>query len=360
MGLADALFKMKIRYNSKEGFEFMSKLAEHLTYYAYLESIEMAKKRGTFPIFKETAYMDGEMPIEGFYHRELWTLDWDKLVKEIQENGLRNAMVTTEAPTGSISMIADTTNGIEPIFALAYEKSVTVGDFIYVDEVLKSELERRGLYSEALIKEISDNYGSIQDLDLPDDLKEVFVTSMDIHWADHVVAQAILQRWVTDSISKTINMPNRATPNDIKQAYILAHELGCKGVTVYRDGSKSAQVLKIMSDKKKHREVKISNYTQDIIEEVLKKNPLAKRFIKITGNGEEVIDDTINVVLSLNPEVYEPEGPSVVKQKISEEMIQRREEPPAGKDVCPICGAKLMFSEGCATCPNCGWTACTN
>jgi len=93
MGVADLLFTLGIRYNSKEGYDFMAQLAENLTYYAYKESVQLAKERGPFPLYDKTDYTKGELPIEGYYHKESWTLDWDALVEEIKKHGLRNAMV---------------------------------------------------------------------------------------------------------------------------------------------------------------------------------------------------------------------------------------------------------------------------
>lgn len=144
MGLADALFKLGIPYNSEEGFKFMRKVTEYLTFYAYKYSVEAAKRRGTFPLYEKTEYPKGKLPVEGFYHPEIWNLPWDKLVEEIKKYGLRNAMVTTCPPTGSVSMIADTSSGIEPIYALVYKKSVTVGEFYYVDPVFEPSSRRGG------------------------------------------------------------------------------------------------------------------------------------------------------------------------------------------------------------------------
>jgi ribonucleoside-diphosphate reductase alpha chain len=224
MGLADALFKLGIPYNSEEGFAFMRKATEYLTFYAYRQSVETAKKRGPFPLYEKTKYKDGELPVEGFYHREIWNLPWDELVEDIKRYGVRNGMVTTCPPTGSVSMISDTSSGIEPIFALVYKKSVTVGEFYYVDPVFEAELKKRGLWSDELLKKISDNYGSVQGIEeIPEDIQRVFVTAMDVHWLDHVLAQANIQLWLTDSASKTINMPNDATVEDVKAAYILAY-----------------------------------------------------------------------------------------------------------------------------------------
>ncbi len=334
MGLADALFKLKIRYNSKDGYDFMQRIMENLTYYSYLESIELSKQRGTFPLYEKTDYKDGRLPIAGFYEKENWSLDWNKLVEEIKKNGLRNAMVTTSPPTGSVSMIADTSNGVEPIFALVYEKRVPVGVFFYVDSVFKEELMKRGLYSETLLKKIADNYGSIQGLDeIPDDLKKVFVTTMDIHWLDHIVAQALMQKWVTDSISKTINLPKYATVNDVKQAYIFAYLMGCKGTTIYRDESKSVQVLVVNSEVKNKIKSEPSEYAIRWAKELIANSKLRKY---ITLFGKE-------------------------RPKLKVELkIEKREEkdPPKRLEKCPICGGKLVYEAGCVRCIECGWSEC--
>ena len=332
MGLADALFKLGIRYNSQEGYEFMKKVAEALTFAAYSESIQMAKERGSFPLFEKTKYLKGEMPIEGFYRRTEWNFEWNKIIEDIKKFGLRNAMVTTNAPTGSISMIADTSNGIEPIFSLVYEKNVTVGSFFYVDPIFQEELEKRGLFNDNLMKKIADNYGSVQEIEeIPEELQNVFVTSMDVHWIDHLIAQSVLQMWITDSISKTINMPNDVTVEDVKKAYLLAHEIGCKGVTVYRDGSKMNQVLNVNSEKKKlNKEPEVSEYAKKILAKIFKDNPFIAN-------------------------VFGEKG-SMILVKDLKKFTKPKEE---RHDKCPICGGRVVFEAGCERCVECGWSACT-
>lgn len=346
MGLADALFKLGIPYNSKEGYNFMRKATEYLTFYAYKYSVEAAKKRGVFPLYDKSAYKEGKLPIEGFYHPEIWNLPWDKLAEEIKQFGVRNSMVTTCPPTGSVSMIADTSSGIEPIFALVYKKSVTVGEFFYVDPVFEQELKKRGLYSDELLRKISDNYGSIQGLEgIPEDMQKVFVTAMDIHWLDHLLAQAEIQLWLTDSASKTINMPNDATVEDVKAAYLLAYKLGCKGVTVYRDGSLSVQVYSVEGEKKRKTKAKPSQYAIKILKEIVEKEPWLNRFINIEAilngtNGKE--KQTLSLSLNLSVEPQKP----------------KQNEGKAKSGVCPVCGAKTVFESGCEVCKNCGWSKC--
>ncbi|MCD6575855.1 MAG: adenosylcobalamin-dependent ribonucleoside-diphosphate reductase [Nanoarchaeota archaeon] len=344
MGVADLLFELGIKYNSKEGYEFMRKLAEYLTYYAYESSIELAKERGTFPLYKETDYVNGKMPVEIFYRRDLWSLNWDELVEKIKKYGLRNAMVTTNAPTGSISMIADTSNGIEPVFSLVYEKNVTVGSFYYIDNVFEKKLREAGLYSDEILKKISENYGSVQGIEeIPKEIRDVFVTSMDIHWLDHVVAQAVLQLAITDSISKTINMPNDVTVEDVKQAYLIAHEMGCKGTTVYRDGSKTAQVLSVTSEKKELRvKPKPSDYAMKWLNEILAEKPWMNEYIEIGKKKEEV--ESKPPIIAEEKEVESEEHKPVEKPEIEK---------------CPVCGSKnLVYEAGCVVCKDCGWSEC--
>ncbi|WP_297488755.1 adenosylcobalamin-dependent ribonucleoside-diphosphate reductase [Thermococcus sp.] len=368
MGLADALFKLGIPYNSEEGFAFMRKATEYLTFYAYRQSVETAKVRGSFPLYERTKYPEGDLPIEGFYHREIWNLPWDDLVEDIRKHGVRNAMVTTCPPTGSVSMISDTSSGIEPIFALVYKKSVTVGEFYYVDPVFEAELKKRGLYSDELLKKISDNYGSIQGLEeIPEEMQRVFVTSLDIHWLDHILAQANIQLWLTDSASKTINMPNDATVEDVKAAYILAYKLGCKGVTVYRDGSLSVQVYSVEGEKKQRVKAKPSEYAVEKLKAVVEAEPWLSRFINVEAiingtNGKKEPQPGLTFSVS---HVSAPKPPHehphhAEKPEIPEEKIQEL----LGVAYCPVCYEKdgvlveLRMESGCATCPRCGWSKC--
>ncbi|NJE30296.1 adenosylcobalamin-dependent ribonucleoside-diphosphate reductase [Thermococcus sp. 18S1] len=370
MGLADALFKLGIAYNSKEGYDFMRKATEYLTFYAYKYSVEAAKKRGPFPLYEKSKYKDGELPVEGFYHREIWNLPWDELAEEIKRYGVRNGMTTTCPPTGSVSMIADTSSGIEPIFALVYKKSVTVGEFYYVDPVFESELKKRGLYSDEILKKISDNYGSVQGLEeIPEDLQRVFVTSMDIHWLDHLLAQANIQLWLTDSASKTINMPNDATVEDVKAAYLLAYKLGCKGITVYRDGSLSVQVYSVEGEKKQRVKAKPSKYAVERLRTIVEAEPGLAKFINVEAilngtNGKEKAESvgltfSVSHVTAPKPQAHEhphhAEPADVPEEKIKELL---------GIAYCPVCYEKdgelveLKMESGCATCPRCGWSKC--
>jgi len=327
MGLADALFALGIPYNSEEGFKFIEKVSEFLTYYAMYYSVERAKERGVFPFYEITSYKKGEMPIEGFYHRNLWNLDWEKLREEIMRYGIRNVEVTTIAPTGSISMLFDVSSGIEPQFSLVFEKRVTVGSFFYTDIEFERQFKKEGLYNDDILKKIAENGGSLQGLqEIPEHLRRVFVTALDIPWWDHVRAQAVAQLWITNSISKTINLPSFATVDDILEAYIAAYKMGCKGITIYREGSKSKQVLYAPSQAEEKR----------IIEA-----------LKIIQN------DTVKIMRRLG--LKEPRW--IVELKKSGKIV--RENGNNQIEKCPACGSeKLVYQSGCVSCLDCGWSAC--
>ncbi|MFB5648042.1 MAG: adenosylcobalamin-dependent ribonucleoside-diphosphate reductase, partial [Candidatus Nitrosomaritimum aestuariumsis] len=251
MGVADLLYKLKIPYNSKEGYDLQSKLSEALTYYSMEESVALAKTRGEFPLCSKTEYPDGKIPVAGYYEKskETHSYEWDALIAKIQKHGIRNVLTTTVAPTGTLSMISDCSNGMEPAFALVFEKRVTVGRFFYTNKIVEQALKENGLYNDEILAKIADNYGSLKGIpEIPEWMQNVFVTAMDIHWADHLMAQGVWQNWIGNAIAKTINMPYDVTAEDVKSAYLLAHELGLKGITVYRDGSRHKHVLHMTSE----------------------------------------------------------------------------------------------------------------
>ena len=231
MGVADLLYKLRIPYNSKEGYDFQLKLAEALTYYTMEESVALAKSRGEFPLCSKTEYPEGKIPVSGYYEKpkKEQYYEWDALIEKIQKYGIRNVLTTTVAPTGTLSMLADCSNGMEPNFALVFEKRVTVGRFFYTNKIFEQVLKENNLYSEELLAKVADNYGSVKGMpEVPDWIQNIFVTAMDIHWSDHLLAQAVWQDWIGNAIAKTINMPNDVSVDDVKASYLLAHEMGLK------------------------------------------------------------------------------------------------------------------------------------
>src|SRR5919108_2368822 len=311
MGIADLLFLLKIPYDSKDGYEFMNKLAEAVSYLSMDESVVIAKSRGPFTLFKNTDYVKGRIPVAGYYElpRETHTYDWSTLIEKINKHGIRNSWTSTIAPTGTLSMIADTANGIEPVFALVYEKRVTVGRFFYTDKVFENVLKENGLYSDEILTKIANNYGSIRGLpEIPEWMQRIFVTAIDIHWTDHVMAQGVWQKWISNAIAKTINMPGDVTAEDVKCAYLLSHELGLKGVTVYRDGSRHEQVLHINGNETREKKFitrpskYVVGYIRANVKEPYVKDQIEKIFeqTKIEDEEEELPTQTISTSAMLD------------------------------------------------------------
>ncbi len=337
MGVADLLYRLRIPYNSQEGYELQSKLSEALTYYSMEESVSLARSRGEFPLCAKTEYPEGKIPISGYYERpkESHSYEWAPLVEEIKKYGIRNVLTTTVAPTGTLSMIADCSNGMEPAFALVFEKRVTVGRFFYTNKILEEVLKEEGLYTDEILEKIADNYGSLKGLDeIPQWMQDVFVTAMDIHWADHLMAQGVWQDWIGNAIAKTINMPYDVTVEDVKSAYLLAHEIGLKGMTVYRDGSRHKQVLHMTSDNAtKTFEVTPSGYMTAFVTKHIT-NPYIKSQINTS------------LALKVHDEEIQLESPKL--ENVSEDKL------------CPTCKNNLIFVEGCSICIECGYSGCTS
>jgi len=222
MGFADMLVKRGIRYDTEIGLKAAEELTKFVNQEGHKISAELGEEKGNFPNFS------------GSILEKSWKTQ-------------RNATVTTVAPTGTISIIAGCSQGIEPLFAIAYVREVaeTLGrTLVEVNQLFENIALREGFYSEELIKEIS-RRTSIQDLkEIPEKWRRLFVTAHDISAEMHVRMQAAFQKFTDNAVSKTINFPNWATPNDVEKAYMLAWKLGCKGITVYRHGSREAQVLR--------------------------------------------------------------------------------------------------------------------
>ena len=346
MGIADLLFMLKVPYNSKEGYDFMNKLAEAISYYSMEESVAIAKTRGPFPLFNKTEYVNGKIPVAGYYEipKEMHSYDWDSLIEKIKKNGIRNSWTSTIAPTGTLSMIADTSNGVEPIFALVFEKRVTVGRFFYSNRVFENLLKEKGLYSDEILTKIANNYGSVRGLsEIPEWIQNIFVTAIDIHWTDHLMAQAIWQKWISNAIAKTINMPADVNAEDVRASYLLSHELGLKGVTVYRDGSRHEQVLHITGNDKKERNfiVRPSVHVADYIRSNIKQNYVRTQIEKIFKESEAIDELYIHPATEVKKTIS-----SIATNEFCED------------ESCPSCKARLIITEGCNMCIECGFSSC--
>ncbi|MFQ3535417.1 MAG: adenosylcobalamin-dependent ribonucleoside-diphosphate reductase [Aggregatilineales bacterium] len=258
MGLADLMYKLRVRYGSQEGQEFAGQITEFIRYHSMKTSIELAKERGAFPAIKGSIYdpdnLKWQPPTPLFPYTRDWKrpkLDWDKISKGIQKHGIRNGAQLTVAPTGTIATVSGCEGyGCEPVFALAYIRHVNDKgrdlQLQYTSPLFEQALREAKLSNEQ-IKRIIEHvnlYGSCQEApDLPEPIRHTFVVSSDISTEEHIYMQAAIQRFVDNSLSKTINMPSHATLQDVATAYMLGWKLGCKGLTVYVTGSREKVVL---------------------------------------------------------------------------------------------------------------------
>lgn len=229
MGFADLLYQLGIKYNSKEGYAMAEKTMGIIQEESHKTSRDLAKEKGEFPNWKKSVFSKGKKKIK-----------------------MRNAALTTVAPTGSIAMMFDCSSGLEPNFALAFIKQDKDGEFYqYLNSHFEDALNKKGFSEEEkdVIKQEVVAKGTIQHLaELPKDLRDTFVVAMDISGPDHITMQSAFQKHVDNSISKTINLPNEATLEDVKQSYIDAWKMKCKSCTVYRDGSRTIQILNVGKD----------------------------------------------------------------------------------------------------------------
>lgn len=323
MGLADLMYHAGIRYGSPEGEEFGAQVMEFVRYHAMRTSIELAKERVPFPVIKGSIYDPENItwrppsPITP-YSRDFGRpeVDWSIVLDGIRKHGIRNAAQTTVAPTGTIATVAGCEGyGCEPVFALAYIRHVNDNgkdlQLTYTSPLFEEALLNAGLDEETrteVIQKVLD-HGTCQDIpELPQSLRDVFVVSQDITAEEHVRMQAALQAFVDNSLSKTVNFPEGATEQDVAKAYMLAWELGCKGITVYVTGSRQKVVLEtkataqkkagiasdaaaaaeaaesgaqmeIWQDTKKPRPRSLPGYTFSV------NTPLGKTFVTINENG---------------------------------------------------------------------------
>jgi ribonucleoside-diphosphate reductase alpha chain len=316
MGFADMLYKLDIGYDTLEGFEMAEKVMAFIQKNAHEMSQELGEEKGVFNNYDKSIYA---------------------------QNGIkmRNAALTNIAPTGTISMMYDISGGVEPYFALAYHyRNVLGGDveLTYVNKHLERALKESNCWTDAIKEEIIRS-GTLQHIEeIPNHVKKVFVTSMDISAPNHTKMQAAFQKHCDNAISKTVNFPYSATKEDVLQGYLLAWKLGCKGCTVYRDGSRELQVLNLNKDKKPEKE------------EVLDPNAGITEEMSM-GEGVQVpTTGSTNSTASAISATYEiPNGHTAPMGK--KEVIA------SGK--CPECGSALNISEGCYTCVSCGVSACS-
>jgi len=249
MGWADMLIQLSIPYNSVEASNLANDVMKFIQSEGKRQSSFLAVERGVFPNFDDSVYCE--------------------------RMDLRNATVTTIAPTGTLSIIAGCSSGIEPLFAVSFVRNVMEGTKLYeVNPHFEKIAKERGFWSKELIEKIAE-HGTLQDMDeVPEDVKKAFITAHDISPLDHVRMQAAFQKHVDNAVSKTVNFPHDATKKDVEDVYFLAYGLGCKGLTVYRDGSRDEQVLSTgQSSKKEEPQIAANVVAEPVYKITPKKRP---------------------------------------------------------------------------------------
>ena len=315
MGWADMLMKIGISYASEQGTKLASQIIEFIDYESKCESIELSKERERFANFKGSIY-DSEYYLYNKYKDKsagkISDEQWKELDNKIKKFGIRNATTTCIAPTGTISMIAGASGGIEPLFGLVFSRLILDNtEMLEINPIFKNYMIKHNLYSEELMKKIAID-GSIAHINnIPENVKKIFITAHDVTPYWHVKMQAAFQLHTDNAVSKTVNFVESATRDDIKETYILAYKSHLKGITVYRNNSRTFQPMNLKKEEKK---------SEKIIEEKIK-NP--EKTIQIEKNEE-----------------YNPSGE--VKTII-----------------CPECGNKIEMAEGCYICLNCGYSGCS-
>ena len=277
MGFADMLIKLGIPYNSEKAVSIARKVMKFINNRSKEESKILAKIRGPFPNFAKSIYA------------------------KKNQDPLRNATTTTIAPTGTISIISNASSGIEPLFAVCYERHVMDDDILVeVNPEFERIAKEQGFYSEDLMKRIA-HAGLLDDFtEVPKEVKEIFTTAHDVSPEQHIAIQAAFQEYTDNAVSKTINFPNAAIRDDIYDAYLLAYKTGCKGVTVYRDGSRSEQVLSTGKTKDSRKE---EEAPQDVVYET-KIKPRPRPEI-VVGTTEKIPTGLGDMYITINED---PEG----------------------------------------------------
>lgn len=300
MGWADMLMKLGIAYNSEEGTKLASQIMEFIDYHSKVKSIELSKTRGRFNNFEGSIY-DGQDYLSKKYKGKsagiITDEMWAELDAQIREAGIRNATTTCIAPTGTISMIASASGGVEPLFGLVFIRDVMDSTkLVEVNPIFEAYAKEHGFYNEELMKKISID-GTLAHCDeVPEEAKKIFVCAHDVSPYWHVKMQAAFQLHTDNAVSKTVNFEENATRQDVADSYILAFENNLKGITVYRNNSRQFQPM----------------------------------------NLEKKEDKTL-------PEI----------KAVEEETEQGKEHK------CPECGTVLGYGEGCFICLNCGYSGCS-
>jgi len=386
MGFADMLYMLKIPYNSERALEIAEEVMSFVQKESHDASSHLAEERGVFGNFDKSIFRDKKSCT------------------------YRNATTTTIAPTGTLSIIAGCSSGIEPLFALSFVRRVMDNDeLMEVNPHFEKIAKDRGFYSKDLMETIAQK-GSIRKIKkIPKDVKEVFVTAHDVSPEWHIRMQAIFQKFTDNAVSKTVNLPRDATVDDVLKVYNMAYDLGCKGVTIYRDGSKKNQVLSF-SEKEKETDsfltavkdrpetldgfttktptgmgqlyVTVTEYNDQPFEvfatigksgrSTTAKTEAIGRLVSLSLRSGVKVDKIVDQLKGIGGEhpVFQEGGlvlsiPDAISRVLEKRYLKKEANKTLKKygnsllgETCPDCGQTISFEEGCMTCHFCGFTKC--
>jgi ribonucleoside-diphosphate reductase alpha chain len=386
MGFADMLYQLGVPYNSEKALEIAEAVMSFVQTESHLASRQLAEERGVFENFEKSIFAG-----KG-------------------ECAYRNATTTTIAPTGTLSIIAGCSSGIEPLFALSFIRHVMDNDeLLEVNPHFERVVRQRGFYSRKLMDTIAKK-GSIGGItQIPEDVRQVFVTAHDVSPEWHVRMQAAFQKYTDNAVSKTVNLPRDATVEDVRRVYDLAYELGCKGVTIYRDGSKENQVLSLAEKETeddvfmtavKERPETLEGFTTKMVtgmgnlyvtvteyegrpfevfatigksgRSTTAKTEAIGRLVSLALRSGVKVEKIVEQLKGIGGEypVFQKDGlvlsiPDAISRVLEKRFLQDKAHKKRGKyensllgETCPECGQTISFEEGCMTCHFCGFTKC--
>ena len=338
MGFADVLFMLGVQYNSEAAVTLGEKLMAFIREQAGLASEELAVRRGAFGNFDKSVFAD---------KNHSWYTGKPR----------RNATVSTIAPTGTISIIAGCSSGIEPLFALCFYRLVMDGEkLVEVHPFFEKVAKARGFYSEELMKRLAAGTQLHDMEEVPEDVRAVFVTAHDVtpHW--HLEHQAAFQRSCENAVSKTVNFTHAATREDVARVYCMAWQKGCKGVTIYRDGSRSEQVLNVGTAASKPKEKDEKTAAEPSAAPPAQKTGVA---LRVGGSGTAPVSVSIKASAPGTQAVHRGPKNSPVVHTVNEQVSHYNVTTISKQESCPDCkSGVLVKEEGCKKCYSCGYSKC--
>jgi ribonucleoside-diphosphate reductase alpha chain len=386
MGFADMLYQLGVPYNSEKALEIAEAVMSFLQEESHVASKYLAEERGVFENFEKSVF------------------------KGKAGCAYRNATTTTIAPTGTLSIIAGCSSGIEPLFALSFVRHIMDNDeLLEVNPHFEGIARERGFYSRKLMDTIAKK-GTIRDIrEIPEDVREVFVTAHDVSPEWHIRMQAAFQKYTDNAVSKTVNLPRDATMEDVRKVYNLAYELSCKGVTIYRDGSKENQVLSFAEKKMeddvfmtavKERPETLEGFTTKMVtgmgnlyvtvteyegrpfevfatigksgRSTTAKTEAIGRLVSLALRSGVRVEKIVEQLKGIGGEypVFQKDGlvlsiPDAISRVLEKRFLENKNYTKQGRyensllgETCPECGQTISFEEGCMTCHFCGFTKC--